>query len=128
MEDEGAIIEGGITLFGHILIPASAAPIEQGVAKVQLEEITGEDAPAVVIAEVNLPDIRHAGGVEDTLIPFTISLPGEFKVDSRKDHAIRVWIDTDGNGRRSSGDLYSSERKRVFSGDGNHPILIRVGP
>lgn len=125
MEDDDRT-QDRTTLSGHILIPAATASIERGAAQIQLEEITGEDAPARVIAEVNVADIRHRAGAEDTLIPFAISVTKE-SVDSRKDYALRVWIDHNSDGRRSAGDLYSSERQRVFSSDVNQPILIRVG-
>lgn len=127
MEDETARIQENATLSGHILIPAGTPQIERGVARVQLEELTGEDAPARVIAEVDLPDIRHPAGTGDTLIPFGISLNTKFVVDSRKDYALRVWIDHDGDGEHSAGDLYNHERQRVFSDDSSRPILIRVG-
>ena len=115
-----------LILSGHILIPATAAGIERGIAKVDLEEITGEDAPALVIAEVEVQDIKHVAGGSDTLIPFTVSLSSKFVVDSRRDYALRVWIDHDGDGQQSAGDLYSTERQRVFAGDKKKPIVIRV--
>jgi uncharacterized lipoprotein YbaY len=123
---ENDSIQDRTTLSGHILIPAATATIERGAAQVQLEEITGADAPASVIAEVNLPDIRHRAGAEDTLIPFAISVTKE-SVDSRKDYALRVWIDHNSDGQRSAGDLYNSERQRVFQSDLKQPIVIRVG-
>jgi uncharacterized lipoprotein YbaY len=125
-EDDKIAAQKRTTLSGHILIPAATAPIERGAAKVQLEEITAEDAPARVIAEVNLPDIQHRSGVGDTLIPFALSVASE-AVDSHKDYALRVWIDHDSDGQRSAGDLYNSERQRVFDSEVNHPLTIRVG-
>jgi uncharacterized lipoprotein YbaY len=116
---------GELTLTGQILIPASASAIERGVASIQLEEIAGEDAPARVIAETKITDVRHKPG-GDTVIPFALRLAGDL-MNSRGDYALRVWVDHDGNGQRSSGDLFSTERHRVSTSDAPAPIVIKVG-
>lgn len=116
---------GDLTLTGHILIPASASAIDRGVASVQLEDLAGEDAPARVIAETEIPEVRHKQGGE-TRIPFALHLSGDL-IDPRGTYSLRVWVDHDGDGQRSSGDLHSTERHPVFTGDAQAPIVIRVG-
>lgn len=116
---------------GQVLIPAAVAGFAGATVHVRLEELSGEDDKgARVKAETVIPNVTHdpsAGGGDGTLIPFAIRVEGgAAALDPANEYAVRVWIDSDSDGKKGAGDLYSDERHRVLDGGPARPLIIKV--
>jgi uncharacterized lipoprotein YbaY len=99
---------------GRVVIPSSAPALDRAAVHVRLEEVSAADAPSTLVTEAVIGDVRHRAGGNDTVVPF--ALRGRHRIDLGADYAVRVWVDHDGDGVESPGDLYSDER---------HPVLTR---
>jgi uncharacterized lipoprotein YbaY len=123
MGDKNA--EADMTISGQILIPRSTPALHGASARISLEGLRGEDAPAAILAETVIKGLKHEPGNRDTAIPFTVRVAPD-KIAPKHDYAMRVWIDRDSDGKPGPGDLHSDERHSNFFDRPERPITIKV--
>jgi uncharacterized lipoprotein YbaY len=115
---------------GTIVIAAATPSFRGATAHIYLEDISFADASAVVAAEVTLPGVNHdpatTGG--DSIIPFSLRPEPSVTIAPGNDYAVRVWIDRDGDGTTSAGDLYSDQSYRVLTRGFGQSVTITLGP
>ncbi len=116
---------------GRIVIPAAVPPFRGATAYLSLEDVSYADAPATVLAEAAIPDVRHqptARAGEATVLAFTLRpAPGAAAIDPGNDYAVRAWIDLDGDGRIGPGDPASDQRYPVLTRGFGRTVTITLG-
>jgi uncharacterized lipoprotein YbaY len=109
---------------GRVVIPGGALALERAAVHVRLEDASAADAASRLVAETVIRDVTHrAGG--DTVVPF--ALRGRLDIDPTADYAVRAWVDHDGDGSPSSGDLYSDQRYPVLTRGFGRTVEIALG-
>ncbi len=98
---------------GRVLISNSHPAFRGGVVYVRLEEISRADAESALIAELIIENIDH--GDTETEIPFRLEIPVDGRIEPMGMYSVRVWVDTDGDGKRAPDDLYSDRAYRVLT-------------
>lgn len=119
---------------GRIFISSLIPAFTKAAIHVRLEDVSYLDGPAALIAETVLSDIRHDPSAHDagtdTAVSFMVELSSEqaAKIHPQNEYTLRVWVDVDGDGKKSAGDLYSTEQHRVLTrGFGSH-VAIHLTP
>ena len=94
------------TLRGHLRLPDGPLPERAARVLVEVRDVGLQDAPAPLLASVELRDVALAEG----RVPFRLSgVPGL----SGRQCAIRAHVDFSGDGRVSSGDLLTTRHVPV---------------
>lgn len=93
------------------------------VAHIYLEDVSHTDAESITIAENVVENIDHSD--EETEISFRLEIE-EDAVKSKNFYSVRVWIDTNGNGKPDAKDLFSNEAYRVLTHGFGSYIEIRI--
>lgn len=120
--------EDGVPLVaGEFVIPAQTPSFHKATAHLFLEDVSYADGEALLIANSIIPDVSHNSDLgKDTILPFTIYASGNLQIDPRNDYAVRAWVDLDGDGHESSGDLFSDQRNPVLTQGFGNKISIRL--
>lgn len=119
---------------GQIIISPQVPGFTHATVHVRLEDASHADGRAKLVAETVLSGVRHEGfgpsaDSSDTVVPFSIDLPAQgAEIQSQNDYAVRVWIDVDGDGKRGTDDLYSSERYAVLTRGFGSTVTIHLAP
>jgi uncharacterized lipoprotein YbaY len=113
---------------GQILISSSIAAFSGATAHLKLEDTSQADAAARLIVELIIKDISHRENFEDkdTTVPFALSAPENFQINPKSDYSVRVWIDLNGNGEKSKGDLFSDQSYRVLTHGFGREVAVRL--
>ena len=107
------------------MIAGDASPFERASVHVRLEDVSAADMASTLVAEAVVRDVSHLAGGQSTVIPF--ALRTRFDVDPAADYAVRVWVDRDGDGSPSSGDLYSDQRYPVLTRGFGRAVEVVLG-
>lgn len=110
---------------GEIVIDVGVPTFDGGTAHVRIEDVSHVDAPAVVLVETTLVDVAHFPWLGATRIPFALPAPTGAPTSPRLgDYSVRVWIDTDGDGKQGPRDLYSDQSYPVFTRGFGRAVVI----
>jgi hypothetical protein len=123
---------------GRIIIKSQVPPFKGAVAHVLLEDVSRADGESVVLAEAVIRDIDHgSSGVEaanragaehgSTEISFALRVSSGTVIDPRSNYAVRVWVDSNGDGMEGDGDLYSTERYSVLTRGSGRDVTVTLG-
>ena len=123
---------------GRIIIKSQVPPFSGAVAHVLLEDVSPADGESIVLAEAVVRDVNHGSsgdkaagrsGAEDgsTEISFALHVSSGMVIDPRSDYAVRVWVDSDGDGKEGPGDLYSDERYSVLTRGSGRDVTVTLG-
>jgi len=107
---------------GTIVFGADLEPFVGATVYVRLEEVSRADAPAIVMAETVLPEVR-IGGQAPSQLEFTIEFPS---LDPRGRYVVRVHVDVDADGQVGVGDYVSTASHPVLVGDGATTLSVPV--
>jgi type III secretion system (T3SS) chaperone YscW len=113
---------------GRVTIHASVAPFRAGVLHARVEDVSYADRAAPLVGETVIEGVRHEpddardGG---TVVPFRITLSAP--VDPEHDYAVRVWIDTDGDGTPGAGDVWSDQAYPVLTRGFGSNVVVALG-
>ncbi len=110
---------------GRVVIPGGMSALERAAVHVRLEDVSAADAASRLVAETVVRDVSHRASGEDTIVPF--ALRGRLDVDPTADYAVRAWVDHDGDGSPSSGDLYSDQRYPVLTRGFGRTVEVVLG-
>ena len=116
---------------GELVISAAVAPFQGATAHLYLEDISYADAPAVVLADATIADLRHdpsATSDGDTVVPFALRARPSSPIARRNDYAVRAWVDRDSDGTTGPADLFSDQSYRVLTQGFGSTVTIRLGP
>jgi uncharacterized lipoprotein YbaY len=113
---------------GRVVIHASVAPFRAGVVHARVEDVSYADRGASLVGEAVIEGVRHesddaTGG--GTVVPFRIALSAP--VDPEHDYAVRVWIDTDGDGTPAAGDVWSDQAYPVLTRGFGANVVVELG-
>lgn len=101
---------------GVLIIPAGTPAFHHGVAHITLEDVSYADALADKVAETTITDVDHARADQDTAIPFALHLGASGRgIEAGKDYIVRAWVDHNGEGHMSAGDLITDQSYRVLT-------------
>ena len=122
---------------GRIVITDRVASFTGATAHVYLEDISRADGESVVLAEAVIRNVSHqgradkvvdaVGGAHSQSISFELFTSPGTLIDPRGDYAVRVWIDSDSDGREGPGDLYSDESYRVLTQGAGSDVTVTLG-
>lgn len=112
---------------GAIIVPSDVAAFRGAVAHVRLEDATFANGPAELVATTVLRDFNHAPPHAPAWVPFRLEVPSS-AIDPSADYVVRVWIDIDGDGQRSAGDLNSHESHPVLTKGFGQCVEVEVRP
>ena len=107
---------------GTIVFGADLEPLVGATVYVRLEDVSRIDAPAHVVAEIVLREVR-AGGQAPNKLEFTLEIP---LLDPKRRYSVRVHVDVDGDGRVGVGDYVSPASHPVLTGVDSAHLLIPV--
>lgn len=93
------------------------------VARVLVEEVTRADAPATVVARLDIP--LQGALPQGALLPFMVQVG---PVDAALRYVVRVHIDSTGNGRLKSGDQISPASNPVLTHGASSDVKVVVVP
>ena len=113
---------------GRVVIYASVAPFRAGVLHARLENVSYADRRSSLIGEVVIEGVRHEpddATTARTVVPFRIALSAP--VDPAHDYAVRVWIDTDGDGIPGAGDVWSDQAYPVLTRGFGSDVVVELG-
>lgn len=115
---------------GTIMVAADTPSFDHARAHIYVEEVSRVDAPAIRVAHKVVEDVRHVRRLTDGAAPTVISFDIAVRLlrtIAHPEYSLRVWVDTDGDGRDGPGDLYSDTRHRVLGGD-DGVMVVRLHP
>lgn len=116
-------------LEGRVVIGGSAPSLRRASVHVRLEDVSEQDRASRLVAEAVVEGVRHGGGPAETVVAFVIgAAAASAPVEPHRDYAVRVWVDSDGDGREGPGDLYSAERCPVLTRGRGRVVTIRLEP
>jgi len=107
---------------GTIVFGSDLEPFVGATVYVRLEDVSRIDAPALVVAEMVLQEVR-AGGQAPPRLEFTIELP---PLNPRARYGVRVHVDVDADGQIGAGDYVSTISHPVKAGGGATMLIIPV--
>jgi hypothetical protein len=116
---------------GEIVISGMVPALAGATAHVRLEDVGRADAGAELVAEAVIANLSHEPSRDGagTRVPFELyAAPGAARVDPKSHYAVRVWVDSDGDGTRGRGDLDSDERYPVLTRGHGRTVTITLGP
>ena len=113
---------------GEISIQPGARAFDHATIHVYLEDSSLADAPAVILAEVVIPAVRHTPALGATHVPFTLGSQQAVKLDERRYYNVRVWVDCNSDGETSHEDLYSDQVYPVLTRGFGDTVIIKLGP
>ncbi len=99
---------------GLAMFSDAAPEVSGAVARILVEEVSRADAPASLVAQMEIPDPILQPGQNS--LPFSVRIDG---IDPQKHYAVRVHIDVDRDGQISRGDHISTE---------SHPVVTQGAP
>jgi uncharacterized lipoprotein YbaY len=102
-----------LSVAGRILIAGKVPAFRGASAHLYLEDVSRADAESVVIAQAVVKNVNHSNEV--TEIPFRLKIEDRELIDPKNYYSVRVWIDTDGDGKPSAKDLFSDRAYRVLT-------------
>jgi hypothetical protein len=123
---------------GRIIIKPQVPPFSGAVAHIYLEDVSRADGEADVLAEAVIRDVKHGSsgdeaagragaGDTSTEISFALLVSSGTVIDPRSEYAVRVWVDSDGDGSEGPGDLYSDERYSVLTRGLGRDVTVTLG-
>jgi len=115
---------------GEIVIASGVPALHGAAVHVWLEDVSHADGEALTVTETILQDVHHDPGAHrrgGTPLPFALHAPSD-AIDPRKDYAVRVWLDRNGDGREGLGDLYSDQSYRVLTRGFGGSLTVMLGP
>jgi len=117
-EDDSPIVKGKV-------IVKNAPAFDNATAHIYLENTSIADAGAVLVAEKEIKNIKHAES-SFTVIQFELyKRTKKIKIDQRDFYSVRVWIDIDSDREESTGDLNTDQTYPVLThGYGNTVEII----
>lgn len=104
----------GVELTGEIAFDPTAPPFEGAVVHVLLEDTSLADAPAVLVARLDLDDVSWHPG--DGPLRFTLPVP---ELDEASTYTVRVHADIGRTGLMEVGDQITVE---------SYPVLTQGSP
>jgi hypothetical protein len=115
-------------VMGRIFIPSSVEGFDGATAHIKLEDTSRADGSARLISEVIITNISHRQKSEekDTILPFAFYAPENFHINPKSDYSVRVWIDLDGDEKKSNGDLFSDQSYRVLTHGFESEVTVRL--
>jgi hypothetical protein len=113
---------------GRVVITASVTAFAAGVVHVRLEDVSYADAAAPVVAETVVSGVSHdpaRSAERSTVVAFRLAPAGE--IDPEHDYSVRVWLDRDGDGQPSSGDIWSDQAYPVLTRGFGTEVTVVLG-
>jgi uncharacterized lipoprotein YbaY len=113
---------------GRVVITASVTAFAGGEVHVRLEDVSYADAAAPLVAETVVSAVTHdpARSAEgSTVVAFRLAPSGE--IDPQHDYAVRVWLDHDGDGQPSTGDMWSDQAYPVLTRGFGTEVTVVLG-
>lgn len=107
-------------LHGDVTIAEAVHPIINGTLRVRLIDVSRADAPAVVISEQTIPDIRVERDGEH--IGFELDIPD---LQPGSTYALEAHLDASGTGETSVGDYRTTEHIGVSPSDRSVTVPVR---
>lgn len=92
-----------------VVLPASRTPRDVAVLRIDVLDVTEQDAPARTVASTDLTHVQQGSN------PTEVSLDLEADLRPDRDYAVRATADVAGTGEVSVGDLVTTERVPVSS-------------
>lgn len=116
-------------LEGRVIIAESVPPLHRAAVHVRLEDVSEFDRASRLVAEAVVEGVSHGGGprAAETVVEFAIAAAAT-SIEPRREYAVRVWVDSDGDGREGPGDLYSTMRHAVLTRGRGRVVTVRLGP
>jgi uncharacterized lipoprotein YbaY len=120
---------GGVSVVSGQIIIAPAVPAFSGAtAHIFLEDISRADADAHILAQTAVAGLAHASAAGgETIVLFRLAA-AKAAVNPRGSYNVRVWVDVDGDGRKSANDLHSDEVYPVLTRGFGSKVVVRLGP
>jgi hypothetical protein len=114
---------------GRVHIAAGIPAFAGATMHVYLEDVSYVDAEAVAVAESSVQGIRHAPSQSgETVVSFALYAALDSAViDARHSYSIRVWVDSDSDGKPGVNDLYSDQSYRVLTQGYGNTTTITLG-
>ena len=110
---------------GRILIAEKIPAFREATAHIYLEDISHADAESVIVAETSVVNIEHSE--RETEITFGLEIADESLINPKNLYSVRIWIDTNGDGKPSATDLYSDRAYRVLTRGFRDSVEIKIG-
>jgi hypothetical protein len=110
-------------IVGEVEFPAVPRPVDHGVLRVRLLEVSRADAAATTVAERTINDVS-ARSVADH-VRFGLDVPA---LDPALTYAVEGHLDADGSGEVSVGDYRTMEHFEVTAATVEDPVTIRLRP
>jgi uncharacterized lipoprotein YbaY len=111
---------------GRIVVTRGNPSMADASVHISLDDVSRADGAAISVAETVIHHVRHDPG--ETVLPFALSAaPDAPSIDPHCHYAVRVWVDSDGDGRPGPGDLYSDRRYPVLTRGHGSTVMITLG-
>jgi hypothetical protein len=127
---------GDALVSGRIVITDRVASFTGATAHVYLEDVSRADGESVVVVETVIENVNHdgpadkivrrVGGAHSDAILFELFPSPGTVIDPHGHYTVRVWIDSDSDGREGPGDLYSDESYCVLTHGAGSDVTVML--